>query len=91
MEDEKARLFEFWQLNLDRAKGEAGELFAERSKRKGKWSEWAEGEVGGSARRSCKTWYGESWPDWSVKASEECEIVLLPDRQLPAGSSLCPN
>lgn len=45
MEDEKARLFEFWQLNLDSAKGEAGKLFAERSKRKGKWSEWARGEV----------------------------------------------
>lgn len=46
MEDEKARLFEFWQLNLDRAKGEAGKLFAERSKRKGKWSEWAHGMLG---------------------------------------------
>ncbi|WP_236200693.1 hypothetical protein [Pseudomonas pseudonitroreducens] len=45
MEDEKARLFEFWQLNLDRAKGEAGKLFAERSKRKGKWSDWAQGEI----------------------------------------------
>ncbi|MDH0292014.1 hypothetical protein N7414_23060 [Pseudomonas sp. GD04087] len=49
MEDEKARLFEFWQLNLDRAKGEAGKLFAERSKRKGKWSEWAQGEVAGGS------------------------------------------
>lgn len=45
MEDEKARLFEFWQQNLDRAKAEAGKLFAERSKRKGKWSEWARSEV----------------------------------------------
>lgn len=45
MEDEKARLFEFWQQNLDRAKGEAGKLFAERSKRKGKWKEWALSEV----------------------------------------------
>ena len=46
MEDEKARLFEFWQQNLDRAKAEAGKLFAERSKRKGKWSEWARSELG---------------------------------------------
>ncbi|WEJ70316.1 hypothetical protein [Pseudomonas sp. PSE14] len=45
MEDEKARLFDFWQQNLDRAKAEAGKLFGERSKRKGKWSEWVQDEL----------------------------------------------
>ncbi len=40
-EDEKARLFEFWQLNLERAKIEAGKIWAEKDKRKGKWKDWA--------------------------------------------------
>lgn len=40
-EDEKARLFEFWQHNLERAKGEAGKIWLEKDKRKGKWQDWA--------------------------------------------------
>lgn len=44
-EDEKSRLFEFWQQNLDRAKAEAGKLFGERAKRKGKWNDWLRGEI----------------------------------------------
>lgn len=41
MEDEKARLFEFWQLNLDRAKAEAAKILSEKDRRKSKWSDWA--------------------------------------------------
>ena len=35
LEDEKSRLFELWQNNLGKAKGDAARLFGERSKRKG--------------------------------------------------------
>lgn len=45
LEDEKARLFEFWQQNLERAKALAGKLFGERAKRKGKWSDWVTDEI----------------------------------------------
>lgn len=44
-EDEKSRLFEFWQQNLERAKADAGRLFGEKGKRKGQWSAWADGEI----------------------------------------------
>ncbi len=38
IEAEKARLFELWQNNLGKAKGEAARLIAEKPRRKGKWS-----------------------------------------------------
>jgi hypothetical protein len=47
LEDEKSRLFDLWQSNLGKAKGDAGRLFGERSKRKGKWSEWVRSELDG--------------------------------------------
>jgi len=47
LEDEKSRLFELWQNNLGKAKGEAARLFGERSKRKGKWAEWVRVELDG--------------------------------------------
>ncbi|WP_439859436.1 hypothetical protein [Pseudomonas sp. MBLB4136] len=45
-EAEKARLFELWQHNLQRAKADAARLFAEKSKRKGKWEEWLRAQLG---------------------------------------------
>ncbi|RMQ43289.1 hypothetical protein ALQ04_01191 [Pseudomonas cichorii] len=45
IEDEKSRLFELWQSNLGKAKGEAARLIGEKSKRKGKWSEWVRAEL----------------------------------------------
>ncbi|MDU4254911.1 hypothetical protein [Pseudomonas sp.] len=45
MEDEKARLFEFWQQNLDRAKGDAAKILAEKDRQKSKWKEWAHDQV----------------------------------------------
>ncbi|KPA90645.1 hypothetical protein NLK61_04880 [Pseudomonas fuscovaginae UPB0736] len=45
IEDEKSRLFELWQSNLGKAKGEAARLFGERAKRKGKWAEWVRAEL----------------------------------------------
>lgn len=45
IEDEKSRLFELWQSNLGKAKGEAARLFGERAKRKGKWAEWVRLEL----------------------------------------------
>jgi hypothetical protein len=47
LEDEKSRLFELWQNNLGKAKGEAARLFGERAKRKGKWAEWVRTELDG--------------------------------------------
>jgi hypothetical protein len=47
IEDEKSRLFELWQTNLGKAKGEAARLFGERAKRKGKWAEWVRAELDG--------------------------------------------
>ncbi|CAI8940509.1 MULTISPECIES: hypothetical protein [Pseudomonas] len=47
LEDEKSRLFELWQNNLGKAKGEAARLFGERGKRKGKWAEWVRAELDG--------------------------------------------
>lgn len=44
-EDEKSRLFEFWQQNLECAKVEAGKLFGEHAKRKGRWGDWANDEI----------------------------------------------
>ena len=35
LEDEKSRLYDLWQTNLGKAKGEAARLFGERAKRKG--------------------------------------------------------
>ena len=40
LEDEKSRLYDLWQSNLGKAKGDAARLFGERAKRKGKWAEW---------------------------------------------------
>lgn len=45
IEEEKSRLFELWQNNLGKAKGEAARLMGERSRRKGKWNEWARAEL----------------------------------------------
>ncbi|WP_338523285.1 hypothetical protein NUH87_26290 [Pseudomonas batumici] len=45
IEDEKSRLFDLWQSNLGKAKGEAARLFGERAKRKGKWAEWVRSEL----------------------------------------------
>ncbi|KPW25628.1 Uncharacterized protein ALO83_01377 [Pseudomonas cannabina pv. alisalensis] len=45
IEDEKSRLFDLWQSNLGKAKGEAARLMGERAKRKGKWSEWVRSEL----------------------------------------------
>ena len=45
IEDEKSRLFDLWQSNLGKAKGEAARLMGERAKRKGKWSEWVHSEL----------------------------------------------
>lgn len=47
IEDEKSRLFDLWQSNLGKAKGEAARLFGERGKRKGKWAEWVRAELDG--------------------------------------------
>ncbi|MBH3311530.1 MULTISPECIES: hypothetical protein [Pseudomonas] len=45
IEAEKARLFEYWQNNLAKAKGEAARLIAEKPRRKGKWAEWVRAEL----------------------------------------------
>lgn len=45
IEDEKSRLFELWQTNLGKAKGDAARLIGEKSKRKGKWAEWVRSEL----------------------------------------------
>jgi len=47
IEAEKARLFDYWQNNLAKAKGEAARLIAEKPRRKGKWAEWVRGELDG--------------------------------------------
>ncbi|MDH1631762.1 hypothetical protein [Pseudomonas mosselii] len=47
IEAEKARLFEYWQNNLAKAKGEAARLIAEKPRRKGKWAEWVRAELDG--------------------------------------------
>ena len=47
LEDEKSRLYDLWQTNLGKAKGEAARLFGERAKRKGKWAEWVRAELDG--------------------------------------------
>lgn len=47
MEDEKATMFEFWQQNLDRAKTDAGRIWAEKGKRKGQWAGWAQEQLAG--------------------------------------------
>ena len=44
-EDEKGRLFEFWQLNNERAKGEASRIWSEKDKRKSKWQDWAAEQI----------------------------------------------
>ncbi|MCY1278376.1 hypothetical protein D9M69_317040 [compost metagenome] len=41
LEDEKARLFEFWEQNSERAKIDAGRIWAEKDERKVKWKDWA--------------------------------------------------
>lgn len=45
MEDEKATMFEFWQQNLEKAKAEAGRIWAEKGKRKGQWQAWAAEQI----------------------------------------------
>ena len=45
LEDEKSRLYDLWQTNLGKAKGEAARLMGERAKRKGKWAEWVRSEL----------------------------------------------
>ncbi len=45
IEQEKARLFELWQNNLGKAKGDAARLIAEKPRRKGKWAEWVRAEL----------------------------------------------
>ena len=45
LEDEKSRLYDLWQSNLGKAKGDAARLFGERAKRKGKWAEWVRSEL----------------------------------------------
>ncbi|MDF9757636.1 hypothetical protein ACVWY1_000680 [Pseudomonas sp. TE6288] len=45
IEAEKARLFDYWQNNLGKAKGEAARLIAEKPRRKGKWAEWVRAEL----------------------------------------------
>lgn len=45
IEEEKARLFDLWQNNLGKAKGDAGRLISEKSRRKGKWAEWVRAEL----------------------------------------------
>lgn len=45
LEDEKSRLFDLWQSNLGKAKGDAARLIGEKAKRKGKWSEWVRAEL----------------------------------------------
>ncbi|AIN59274.1 MULTISPECIES: hypothetical protein [Pseudomonas] len=47
IEAEKARLFDYWQNNLGKAKGEAARLIAEKPRRKGKWAEWVRAELDG--------------------------------------------
>jgi len=45
IEAEKARLFELWQNNLGKAKGEAARIISEKPRRKGKWAEWVRAEL----------------------------------------------
>lgn len=45
IEAEKSRLFEYWQLNNERAKVEAGKLAAEKGKRKGAWQTWCHDQI----------------------------------------------
>lgn len=45
LEDEKSRLYDLWQSNLGKAKGDAARLFGERAKRKGNWSQWVRAEL----------------------------------------------
>lgn len=47
LEDEKSRLYDLWQSNLGKAKGEAARLIAEKPRRKGKWAEWVRAELEG--------------------------------------------
>ncbi|MCY1539142.1 hypothetical protein D9M68_747140 [compost metagenome] len=45
IEAEKSRLFEFWQQSLEKAKIDAGRMWAEKGKRKGQWESWSAGEI----------------------------------------------
>lgn len=47
IEAEKSRLFEHWQNNLGKAKGEAARLIGEKPRRKSKWAEWVRAELDG--------------------------------------------
>ena len=40
IEEQKSQMYEMWQANLVRSKVEAGRIFGEKNKRKGKWQEW---------------------------------------------------
>lgn len=61
IEAEKARLFEMWQTNLGKAKGEAARLIAEKPRRKGKWAEWVRADW-----RACRR---PNTPAWSAAKS----------------------
>lgn len=56
LEDEKSRLFDLWQSNLGKAKGDAARLFGERAKRKGKWAEWVRSSWTPCRRPNTQTW-----------------------------------
>lgn len=45
VEDEKARLFAFWQQNLERAKNQAGKYWSEKTRRRAQWRNWVEEEL----------------------------------------------
>ncbi|WP_137819904.1 hypothetical protein [Pseudomonas sp. 2FG] len=45
IEEQKSRLYEMWQANLSRSKIEAGRIFGEKAKRKGKWDEWMRAQL----------------------------------------------
>lgn len=47
LEGEKGQMFEFWQQNLERAKTDAGRIWAEKGKRKGQWAGWAQDQLDG--------------------------------------------
>lgn len=47
IEADKSRLFQLWQNNLGKAKGDAARLIGEKSRRKGKWAEWVRAELEG--------------------------------------------
>lgn len=45
LEDEKGQMFEFWQQNMEKAKTEAGRIWAEKGKRKGRYASWSAEQI----------------------------------------------